>query len=262
MADRTAGSEHGSGAGSTSWRVQSVDRAALLLRAIADGADGDTATTTLAEACGINRATAWRLLSTLQAHRLVDRHSGTGQWSVGPGVAELAGLGHEDVLRRQARPHLVQLCRAARETAALAVLGPTALTYVDEVAPDAIVAATWQGRDVPLHATSTGKAVLAAEGGPSVEDLGPTLERYTDTTVVDLEALRREVEEARRTGYTVCRGEYERSAWGVSSAVEAPGQGIGVLSLWGPASRVTESRFAELGERVAVAARALSRELG
>ena len=35
------------------------------------------------------------------------------------------------------------------------------LTYVDEVTPTAVVTASWLGRSVPLHATSTGKALLA-----------------------------------------------------------------------------------------------------
>ncbi|MBV9832742.1 MAG: helix-turn-helix domain-containing protein, partial [Marmoricola sp.] len=51
--------------------MQSVDRAARLLRAVADaGADG-ASTVALGDACGLNRATAWRILSTLESHELV-----------------------------------------------------------------------------------------------------------------------------------------------------------------------------------------------
>ena len=52
-------------------RIQSVDRAIDLLLAIAAADPADAGVPALAKACGLNRATAWRLLKTLQARRLV-----------------------------------------------------------------------------------------------------------------------------------------------------------------------------------------------
>ncbi len=238
-------------------RVQSVDRAARLLRAVARPPRGETSTTALADACALNRATAWRLLTTLEANGLVARDR-TGQWSVGPAVAELAGGTSAEALRRSAHEELVRLCAAVGETAAFAVLTQTALTYVDEVAPNAIVAAAWRGRTVPLHATSTGKAALAGPGRPRVSDLALPLQRFTETTITDPAVLLEELETARRTGYAECRGEFEHAAWGVSSPVVRAGHVVAVVSVWGPAGRVPESRFPELGPLVAAAARRLS----
>ena len=47
-------------------RVQSVERALALLDAIAAGSPRGSTVAELALACGINRATAWRLLATLE----------------------------------------------------------------------------------------------------------------------------------------------------------------------------------------------------
>ena len=52
-------------------RIQSVDRAIDLLLAVAAAGPADAGVPALAKACGLNRATAWRLLKTLQARRLV-----------------------------------------------------------------------------------------------------------------------------------------------------------------------------------------------
>ncbi|CCH79029.1 Repressor of aceBA operon [Nostocoides japonicum T1-X7] len=238
-------------------RVQSVDRAARLLLAVANPPRGDATTTALAQACHLNRATAWRLLTTLEANGLVARDVG-GRWFPGPALADLAGESPMETLRRAAHDELVALGAATHETAAFAVLTPSALTYVDEVAPDAIVAATWRGRTVPLHATSTGKAALAGPGSPRIEDLRLPLERFTETTVTDPCLLAEELEDARRLGYAGCQGEYERSAWGVSAPVVLSGRVVAVVSVWGPAGRVSPSRLTELGPLVAAVARRLS----
>ena len=53
-------------------RIQAVDRAIVLLKAVAASTTPPTVLE-LARRCGINRATAWRLLRTLEHHGLVDR---------------------------------------------------------------------------------------------------------------------------------------------------------------------------------------------
>ena len=50
-------------------RVQSVDRAMTLLRAVASAAPEDSTAARLAETCGLNRATSWRILHTLGGTR-------------------------------------------------------------------------------------------------------------------------------------------------------------------------------------------------
>ncbi|NUR06571.1 MAG: IclR family transcriptional regulator [Nocardioidaceae bacterium] len=246
--------------GSRGSRVQSVDRAALLLRAVAAAEPDRTTAALLAETCGLNRATAWRLLTTLEEHHLVTCDRATGRWSVGPGLLEIAQSSEADTLAQTGHAALEELSLATGETAALAVVGIGGLTYVDEVAPSAIVAATWQGRTVPLHATSTGKAYLATLPDEEVDRLTRDgLRRYTDTTITDADELRAELAATRRRGYGTCRGEYDTAAWGVSAAVlDHLGRPRAVLSIWGPQGRVAESRFPELGTLTAATAEALS----
>ena len=70
-----------SGSGLSSSRVQSVDRAVSLLRAVADAGSDGAATVALGDACGLNRATAWRILTTLEAHGLVVSDRASGHWT-------------------------------------------------------------------------------------------------------------------------------------------------------------------------------------
>ena len=237
-------------------RVQSVDRAVQLLRAIGAGSVPETSTAQLAETCGLNRATAWRILSTLEAQGMVSQDRTTGQWSVGAGIVELARSAGVDMIAASAHGVLARLSLQTGETAALAVVRDQTLVYVDEVGPPSVVAATWLGRAVPLHATSTGKALLAfADPATRSLVLSRPLVGYTDTTVTDPTELLAELALTRDRGYGTCRGEFEATAYGVSAPVlHASGRLLAVLSVWGPLGRVTESRFDALGGLVRDAA--------
>src|SRR5919106_749023 len=73
-------------------RVQSVQRAAALLEAIAEAPEPQTAPD-LAERCGLNRSTAWRILATLEDEGLVERDAATNRYSIGHAVARLTSTG-------------------------------------------------------------------------------------------------------------------------------------------------------------------------
>src|SRR3954470_9731755 len=98
-------------------RVQSVARAAELLKAL----DAPATVVELADRCGLNRSTAWRILATLEDEGLVERDPVSGRYAVGYAVVALAaGAGHQPLVRR-AHAHLRALADACAETAGLAV---------------------------------------------------------------------------------------------------------------------------------------------
>lgn len=238
-------------------RVQSVDRAARLLRAVAEAGSDGAATTALGEACALNRATAWRLLSTLEYNGLVAGDRETGRWRLGAGLVDLARrAGSEVVLLRDVHEALEQLAGETGETAALAVLRHGVLGYVQEVTSAAMVSASVAGRPVSLHATSTGKVALAwVPDADRAALLRRSLERFTDTTITDVEQLLAELANTRERGYATCRGEFDASAWGVSAPVlDRAGGLLAVVSVWGPPQRVHPERFADLGVGVLAAA--------
>jgi len=235
-----------------STQVQSVERAAALLRAVA-AASGPAATATaLAQTVGLNRTTTWRILATLEQQRLVSLDRDTGWYSLGFGLIDLAGQAGGSSMARAAHSVLERIAGRTGETAALAVMRDGALTYVAEADAGAIVSVTWQGRPVSLHATSTGKVLLAFSGPDEVRELlsqrGGRLQRFTSATITSRAALEEELVRTRERGFSVCRGEFEESAWGVSAPVlDVAGRPVAVLSIWGPPERITAKRFDSLG---------------
>ncbi|MGH3098304.1 MAG: IclR family transcriptional regulator [Streptosporangiales bacterium] len=233
-------------------RVQSVERAVALLEAAAEAPPPGRPGAELATACGLNRATAWRLLATLEDHGLVERDPVTNRYAVGHAVSRMAANASVAGLVRRARPTLEAICAASGETANLAVPRRLGLTYVDEVAPRSVLAARWLGHHVPVHATSAGKALLAWLPESEVETfLSAPLAEFTPTTRTDREQLRAELADIRNQGYSVAVGELEAEVYGVSAPVlDARQRPFAVISVWGPRDRVPPSRFAELGPLV------------
>lgn len=233
-----------------SGRVQSVDRALKLLGGVAAAAPGGETVAELAAQCAINRATAWRLLGTLEAHRLVERNPSTNRYQIGVALIRMSAAAGYDGLVRRARPILERVSAQTGETADLAVAGLHGVTYVAEVAPPSVLAVSWLAREVPLHATSTGKAFLAWL--PAEEALGlleTPLRGFTDTTVTDPQRLMQELVETRARGYAQCAGELEPTLYGVSAPVlgAKDGRPLAVFSIWGPLNRVPVTRFPALG---------------
>jgi DNA-binding IclR family transcriptional regulator len=230
--------------------VQSVDRALRLLDGVARATPRGETATTLAAQCDINRATAWRLLGTLEAHGLVERDPVTNRYRIGLAFLRMTAAAGYDGLISRARPILERVSEKTRETADLAVAGVRGVTYIAEVAPRSVLAINWLTREVPLHATSTGKAFLAwLPEAEARSILKSPLRRFTDTTVTDPDVLMAELVATRARGYAECAGELEPTLYGVSAPVlsSADGRPFAVFSIWGPLSRVPLSRFPELG---------------
>ncbi len=97
---------------------QTLDRGLRVLGVLAETTDGLTVTE-LAAALGINRTVVYRLVSTLEQHRLV-RRDAAGRLHVGLGVLHLASA-VQPVLRDLAVPVLRQLAETVGATAHLTV---------------------------------------------------------------------------------------------------------------------------------------------
>ena len=239
-------------AGPAAQRIQAVDRAIALLKAVAASATPPTVLE-LARDCGINRSTAWRLLRTLEHHGLVDRDPITQRYSVGYGAVSVAAVVTDDALARRVRPLLAKLADSTGESVTLAVAKRFNLVYVDQVDPPRVVVPSWLGRPLPLHATSGGKAFLAWLRPDERDAILPAeLPRYTARTITGRDLLEHELAEVRRLGFAICDREYEEFSSGASSVVlNARQYPMAVINVWGPAPRNPAKRLREIGGQAA-----------
>ncbi len=192
----------GSDTGTGYQRIQAVDRAVVLLKAVANSTTPPTVLE-LAHATDINRSTAWRLLRTLEYHGLVDRDSITQRYTMGYGAIPIAAAVTDDALVRRARPLLEDLVLQVGESVTLAVAKRFNLVYVDQVDPPDAIVPSWLNKPLPLHATSGGKVFLAwLRADERAAILPKELQRYTDRTITDRNPARRLHEIGRRATAT------------------------------------------------------------
>ncbi len=113
----------------------------------------------IATGAGVSRVTVSRILPALVESDLLHADP-DGTYSLGLELVSLASrVGWVDRLRLAARPHLVRLRDATRETANLIVLDGDHAIYVDQVeSPHALRHSGWVGRRIPLAGTATGAA--------------------------------------------------------------------------------------------------------
>lgn len=239
--------------------VQAVDRAMALLRAVAMPKDPPSLKE-LASTCGLNPSTAWRLLATLEKHAMIERNPHTHRYTISYGAMQVGAMADHSSLVRRVRPALRELLATTGERVSLAVVKGVNLIYVDQLDPPDGPVERWVGRPLALHASSSGKILLAHL--PPDERAGALpdeLPRYTPTTITDREGLERELETARDRGYATCAGEDVPYSNGVSAAaLDSQGRPVAVVNVWGIEQRVPIERFPALGEAASATAKAIA----
>jgi DNA-binding IclR family transcriptional regulator len=245
--------------------TQAVRRAIALLKSFSDGRQ-EWQVSELAEANGLNSSTTYRLLSALEDEGLVTRRDDNGRYRLGPEMIALGGCAlRSHSLRAAARPALQRLAAETGEAATLETLSDGAMIVIDEVSSQHLVGMSQDvGARLPVHATSTGKALLAYASEDEVEAaLGGALEPLTEQTVTSKERLLRELEAVRGRGYAVAVDELELGFVAIAGPVFGyDGRVMAAVSVGGPGMRLTPEKRGEMAARVMEAARSISAEMG
>jgi DNA-binding IclR family transcriptional regulator len=224
---------------------QSVRKAMTLLRATATRPDG-ASVSALARAAGLPRATALRLIQTMELEGLLLRVPEADRVLLGPELIRLAReVDMGTVLREIAGARLGELSEALRETVTLSVAAPDGgLDLVHQVdGPQHLVPRSWLGQRFPLHASSSGKVLLATYDGERLERfLRVPLEALTPYTITTPRALRRELEQVQEQGCATTIDEMEEGLAGVSVGIfNETGALLGVINVSGLSQRLDEA---------------------
>jgi DNA-binding IclR family transcriptional regulator len=224
---------------------QSVRKAITLLRATAE--DGNANVSSLARAAGIPRATALRMIQTLEQEGFLLRIPGDDRVLLGPELLRLARNTDEQLLLREvSRPIIGDLVTTIRETVTLSVVAPDGgLDLVHQVdAPAQLRPRSWVGQRFPLHTSASGKVLLASYDEERLECfLREPLEQFTPSTITTAEALRPELMRVREQGYAFTIDEEEEGLTGVAAGIHGQAHELlGVICLSGPTQRLDRRR--------------------
>ncbi|MBC7723844.1 MAG: IclR family transcriptional regulator [Burkholderiaceae bacterium] len=244
--------------------TQSVDRAVTVLEIIAGL--GEASVSEIATAVDVHRSTISRLLAVLETRGLGEVAGSRGRYRLGLGILRLAGGVRRDLdVSEQGAALSAELAVRLGETVNIAVLrGDSAVNIHQAEGGGAITVNSWVGRPTPLHATSSGKVLLAALPPADLDDLlGRRLDAFTAATITDPGDLRAELAATRENGFAVTVGELEEGLNAVAAPVYGPGGiVIAALSVSAPGYRMAAAQLSATAREVIAAAADMGLRMG
>lgn len=222
----------------------------------------------ISELTKINRSTAHRLLSQLQAVGFLER-IGRGRYRIGQVLFQLGLLAPQPLeLRAAADPAMSVLAQETGETVNLAILDHTQILVLNVIeSPHEFRMSAKVGGRRPFHLTALGKAIASFLSEESLGDLFRNMtmpmEGPTPNSIRDLATLRSELNTARERGYAI---DNEEVVVGVRAVAAPVFNGSGTvkasISVSAPASRIPDERIASLASSIIKAADSVTIRLG
>ena len=219
---------------------RSAERTLRLFEAFAETGKPQTLSK-LARHLGVPISTCHGLVRTLQGLGYLYSFGGSRQLYP---TKKLVGIGtriaQRDPIVELFADSLTTLRDEAGETVILGIQQSDAVAYLDVRESANVIRYSAQPGDLkPLHSSAIGKLVLGemSESDRRATLARLTLEKITSNTLVDLDALWGNLEEGRRAGCYVTRGENVAEVMALAAPVRVTGDVFGV-ALAGPIDRM------------------------
>jgi IclR family transcriptional regulator, acetate operon repressor len=220
----------------------------------------------VAEQLDVGRSTAHRLLGMLVHRQFAVQDPATRAYRPGPRLVEigLAAVGALDV-RARMRPYLSEIAARTSETVSLLVLEGDLVHFIDSIESQRVVrvGSRFDAR-MPAHATSAGKAMLAALATDEVLAiyLHEKLVTVTEHTIATRSQLLAALDRVRATGFAVNFGESETGLGAIGMAVlDADGRPAAGITVAGPMQRMTREYVQALARELRPAVAEATAEL-
>lgn len=202
--------------------MTTLGRATVILDALAESRH-PLSLSDLAQRSGLPRSSVHRVIQSLESELYVVRVPDRPGYILGPGILKFGMNGHLRLLAAN-RARLAALAREVNENVDLAIFSGREVVVVDQIAsPTRLKGVTKVGQSFSLHASCIGKALLAQIPEERVRELLPTeLERFTATTITDLDDLIQELAEIRSTGVAIDIDEHDIGISALATGMTGP----------------------------------------
>ncbi len=249
--------------------AQAVVRALRILK-LFTGKQNTLTIQDVVKATGLNRTTAFRLLSTLVDEGFLKRRE-DGSYHLGPELMVLGGLAsRRDTLRQTAQPIMQNLVDTVNERSTLEILatdpaGNATMLVVEEIdATHRLSIRDFAGSHLPIYATSTGKALLAHLPQDQIEQIiQQPFESFTHTTVQAAADLKLELNQIRKNGFAQADEELEDGLIALGVPIfDNQGVACASLCLAGPSVRMTREKIPVLTQHLIASGKKISEQLG
>ena len=254
-----------SAAGDRRGTIQSVDRAARILKSLGDSPR--LGVTEISDRLGIAKATVHGLLRTLEQQELIEQEPDSGKYRLGAAMLQLGNSFLDNHgLRARSLMWAGSLATRVGEAVRVGVMnGETVLIVHHVFRPDNSLQILEVGASIPWHACALGKAVVAFMApARRTALLGGDLMPLTGRTMTEPSLLRAALEGVATLGVAVEDQEAVVGEAEIASPVfDHRGDPAGAIGVVGPVERLLPEGIAlALISAVKEAGRGLSRDMG
>jgi IclR family KDG regulon transcriptional repressor len=249
----------------TNYIIQSVSHALDVLEQFT-GEPDELGVTELSKRLKLHKNNVFRLLATLEARGYIEQNKATENYRLG---VRCLRLGQRFVMQtgllRQARPVMHQVAKACHETSFITVMRDGCAIALDAVEAEQPVRMVSRiGDPLPLHCTAAGKMHLAFADDELRASLPDALQKFTEKTLVDQQALGQQLKKIVESGFAVDVGEHIEEVRSVAVPIRDYTRAVvGSLAVSGPAYRLSPERLEkEIVPLMLKAGRELSTRLG
>jgi len=247
------------------YQLHSLARAVSMLEVLGQS-DGPLSLAEICQRLDLHKSTAHRSLMVLERSALIERTQ-ENRFRLGLKLYELGNRAVEQIdLRARVQPVLRRLASQVGETVHLSVLQKTSIVYLDKVEPNRRVCiSTKTGTSNPVYCTAMGKAMLAFQPEPILEQIAAKIRfvRYTSKTIGSREALSDALANIRRRGYAIDDEEIELGVRCIGAPIfNENRQAIAAMSVSGPTSRITVQSVPGIAKKLLHCCADISASLG
>lgn len=209
-----------------------------------------------------------RLLTTMVQENILKKVGKT--YSLGFSVLHLSGIVNSQLnIHLEARPILLPLVEKLGTVIHLGVLEGIGIIYLDKLETShPLKMVSFVGKSHPVYSTGCGKAILAFQ---KEEDLKDTLqkieqegiEKTASRTVADVDELRQQLSEIRRTGFAVTYDEFQEGIASIAAPIfNYNGEVIAAAGLTGSTQKLCGNQINLYISTIVKAAKDISKKIG
>jgi IclR family acetate operon transcriptional repressor len=201
--------------------MQVVSRALAVLKAVASGPDGRTASQ-IAKDLKLPLASVHRLLTTLAAERYVVRVPETKQFFLGPAARSFVKLATAPNVLVPPPAAVIEASRRSNETVFLTELisgSAVCVALAESTRPLRLFVQV--GESLPFHAAASARVLLAYQPEVVARHLlrASAMDHFTPMTLDSEDAVLSRLKTIRQLGYDTCDSELDPAVWAASAPV-------------------------------------------
>lgn len=220
----------------------------------------------LAEELELSKSTISRLVRTLEHRGFLARDTQSQGYILGSKLLTIAGIyTNTNELYREVGPVLSEIVQKTNESAQIAAIDGSEVFYVHKInGPYYSDVGTQIGQKNPIHATSSGKLLLAYADDDIIEEvMNQSHQAFTEHTITNPIQLKKELDKIRSQGYSFSVGELTDGNYSLAFPVrDFENKVVCALSIVGPTTRMNKEKMKDYMRILKQGAQEASERLG